>query len=54
MGEWSRGIETYVAEFNESFEYSFVDIDELGDAEKVVYDRTAESLDSSRPTTTSR
>ena len=43
-GVATRTLETYVAEFNESFEYSFVDVDALDDAERAIYDRTPELL----------
>ena len=44
-GVATRTLETYVAEFNESFEYTFVNGDQLDDAERSVYERTGEILD---------
>ena len=43
-GVATRTLETYVAEFNESFEYTFVDADQLDAAERSVFDRTADVL----------
>ncbi|HYI46166.1 MAG TPA: ATP-binding protein [Actinomycetota bacterium] len=39
-----RLLEDYVAEFNESFEYSFIEVDVLTDEEKGVFGRTEEIL----------
>ena len=39
-----RLLEDYVAEFNESFEYSFVEPDDLSAEERAVFDRTDEIL----------
>lgn len=43
-GAATRTLETYVKEFNASFEYRFVEGDDLGPHEKEIFDRTEEIL----------